>query len=345
MIHFLPIEPLEERYSKQMLRWVTDALRDMIFDYQVYLPESSGRIKIGQFLDCNETINFKAQQIAMVAEAFRMGNVSSGDVFLLGDLWFPGFEGILYIAELNKLKVKIAGWHYAGMFDEHDYLTKNLGTWARQWEVNMLQTVDAICVGSLFHKEMIASNVPGAKEKIFPFGLAWVPEAERYWSSVTDKIVVFPHRVADEKNPAAFFEAYCQLHERFPEWRWIVSTNAQSEIVLPNGIELLRHESKEAYYQFLSRCAIFYSSAFQETFGYALHEAMSLGLHVVAPARCCYPEKLQGYAGASLYNDSTGRDILAARMDGFTKERTIKPFRNPRDYHHREFLRLIQALS
>lgn len=319
-VFFLPLEPLEERYTAQMLNWVRQALQELNTDYEVVMPSSNYKaIQHGQWLDTFGTTKYRNLQMNIVAGLFEQGKIHEGDLFLVGDVWYPGIENIKLMAELSNFRVKVAGWHYAGTADPADLLHRATSSWAYTWEHWLVNNyLDAICVGSQFHANMLGKAF-GAYDNVYPFGLAWRPEeVKQYFSEYAkQKIVVFPHRIAPEKNPEGFYK----LAEIFKDkgWRFVVSTNNPhvADTIKNPYVEVVCHKSKEEYYRFLNTCSIYYSNATQETFGYALHEAIALGLSVVAPDRCSYSEMLENDP-RFLYNpqrDPLGLNLLDAMMD------------------------------
>jgi glycosyltransferase involved in cell wall biosynthesis len=319
MIYYLPIEPLEARYTAQMLQWVSDDLRGLVGPdgYKVLLPDYKGGIAHGQFLDTFASTRFKAEQLGMVATLFELGGVRHDDLFLLGDVWFPGIESIRLMADLCGLQVKIAGWHYAGCFDQADHYSQHLRAWARRFEEMLCEHIlDAICVGSKSHADVLARNV---KVAIYPFGLSWKPhsipidEFDR-----RENVVLFPHRIAPEKNLPAFLR--CARKLKHKNWKFIISVPKQQEEAARAQAsvhtEVIAHDSKASYYDLLRRCRIIYSSAFQETFGYAVNEAIASGCCVVAPDRLSYTEVLER-DNKFLYgaDDQDGAALLESRMN------------------------------
>jgi glycosyltransferase involved in cell wall biosynthesis len=320
MIYFLPIEPLEARYSAQMLKWVSDDLENLVGAkrFAVLLPSAPNRsIAHGQFLDDYASTQFKAWQLAMVSYLFQSGKVHTGDVFLLGDVWFPGIEAVRMMADLAGVGVKIVGWHYAGTFDPADYYSRSLGPWARRFEEMLCEHVlDAVCVGSRSHADLLRSNL---KVAVHPFGLSWKPQTLiEHRDEPRENIVVFPHRIAPEKNVQAFLR--CARKFKGKGWRFVISTpmdEAQRQAALllaRETVEVVAH-NKADYYALLRRSKIVYSAAKQETFGYAINEAIACGCGVVAPNRLSYPEVLE-HDQKFLYgeDDQDGVALLAQRM-------------------------------
>lgn len=313
---YLPLEPLHERYTEQMKRWVEADLVATGTDYTTVEGDpTSDSIQNGQWLDITSTIAYKASQIRKLAKLFEDGVIVKGDWILLGDVWFPGIESIKYMADLmlGKDSIKFAGWHYAGCYDKHDFLAKGLGEWGKRWERHAIRNIlDLVVVGSHFHKKYLVEGVgEDVASKILPYGLAWDhTELLPYHSMIKKKIVVFPHRNAPEKQPHLFRMAAQHFWRHHPEWKFVISTSGQADIAESQNVSVVKHTSKDSYYKFLAECSIFYSSALQETFGYALHEAIVLGLSIVAPNRCSYPETLQDDS-RFLYND---KDVIGINL-------------------------------
>jgi glycosyltransferase involved in cell wall biosynthesis len=356
MIYFLPIEPMESRYSKQMLDWVEKALRELCLNYRTICNPNYKEQKIahGQFLDTTGSAIYKADQLKQVVNLFHEKQIRDGDIFLVGDSWFPGIEVIKQLAELQGIKVTLAGWFYAGMCDPHDYYAKNLTCWADSFESMMLATFDFLCVGSEHHNRLINDHHGYTyNEKILPFGLAWesynlIPwvrdndELDAIYKAKNEKIVHFPHRLAEEKQPAVFINLANKLAPQFPKWQWVISTtqtttyNAEELGV----VQLIQHKSKASYLKLVSRSAIFYSSALQETFGYALHEAIALGSAVVAPNRLSYVEALKGDS-KFLYDDGDGEALLIEQL---TKQKYV-PLSYTTRYDRSHYRFILEVLA
>lgn len=302
-VHFLPLEPIAARYTEQMLRWVVGDLESTGLPYVVYLPDvDAGTINTGEFLDDYTSLQFKQAQLSLITKAFQSSSVQEGDVILLGDLWYVGIEGLRMLADLAGIKVTIAGWHYAGVYDPNDYYSKKLTGWSRAFETMVVRDVaDFICCGSEYHKNLIVRNTGVDPNKVLPLGLSFnstdvakVPEVPK------SKIVVFPHRLAEEKAPEHFIYAAKAVRRTHPEWSFVFSCTKTPPTHL---IELNKdagypcsfaiHEgadAKQRYYSLLREASIVYSSGYQETFGYAVNEAMVLGCLPCLPNRACYAE-------------------------------------------------------
>lgn len=294
---FLPLEPLPERYAAQMLRWVTRHLGWQDIVVQPTMPtDETPTLASADFLDTARTARYRAAQITALLDMVLAGRVEKGAVVLLGDSWWPGIEQVRLVSDLQGLDLQFAGWHYAGMYDPHDLYNRTLKAWAWKWERALLDTT-TLCVGSRFHRNLLP-----LVGNVLPLGLAWDPDEVRASTALSSVEVeyrapriVFPHRWCREKNPALFCKIADALHGKYPEWEWIVSSASSlppdAKTLLPAFVQVVEHHgNKQAYYDLLASSRVVFSSARQETFGYAVHEGIALGCMPCLPAMLCYPE-------------------------------------------------------
>lgn len=288
MIHFIPLENLEERYTVQMNTIVNKSKA-----VKTYYPEWQSRpINKGQFLDIERTIEFKAKQVEMISQAFQQGMVTDGDWFFVADIFFPGIDAIKYMSELQGIEVKVASFNHAGRADETDFVQK-LGTWSDTIEKGYHQLCDLIFVGSEYHKQKVAKYFDIDTKKIVATGCIWDSrEAFKYYPKLNRKkdFVVFPHRLSAEKG----IDDFLAIAKSMPEKEFIItsSSNKECEIELPDNVTYKGGLSKSDYYDYLSSAKYYLSTAYQETFGYTLREALMYNCRVVVPNDLCYPEQL-----------------------------------------------------
>lgn len=285
MKHYLPLERIEERYTPMM----NDCLNPF-FDF-IYYPEmDTTTIDKGEFLDVEKTIEFKAKQLALVAQSFQQGNVKDGDVFFVADIFYPGIESIRYMSELQGLDVSIVGYNHAGRSDKHDFV-QNLGTWSDTGELTYLSICDIILCGSEYHRNLICSYFNINPSKVMVTGCVWDKDyAFNLYPVLNEKKdqVVFPHRLSDEKGLDEFLDIVNQT----PDVKYVITSSNKNkrDIDLPPNVEYRYGLSKKEYYQTLSESKYYLSCAYQETFGYTLREALLYGCIPVVPDRANYPE-------------------------------------------------------
>jgi glycosyltransferase involved in cell wall biosynthesis len=298
MLWFIPLEPLEERYTAQMYQWVIDGFKRQEVEYSViYGDNLSSEIRQGEVLDAIGTNYYKASQLKILCKIFDGGKVKNGDIFFVGDLWFPGIEMIRYMAVQLGLDVTIAGIHYAGVFDPHDF-THKMRRWAQHNERGWLAVADYVFVGSEYHKKLL-ENWTGLVN-IYATGLVWDHETIRSNISAKEPIIIFPHRLDMEKCPQVFFDLVRRIKELKPEVKGLITSSRKGVVSnirnlhIPDYINVKVGLTKQQYYDELAMSKVFFSSAEQETFGYALNEALALGCIPICPRRLSYIEVLEG---------------------------------------------------
>jgi len=279
----LALEPFEQRYTADWYRWFQQEYKKDKINYWYIDGQSlTDKIETGRFLDTYNTIHWKSTQMAEVAKLFREGRVQGGDVFFTTDLWHPGIEAVLYMAQLSEIDVKLYGILHAGTYDPHDFTAQlGLGYWAGWHEVGWIRACEKVFVGSQFHKEMILWNRGGMltqidEDRIVVTGLPFYPAEllSQHPEVGKENLVVFPHRLDPEKNPTMF--------------------SVLKKALARDGVECVRSydvcKTKAEYYQLLARARVAVSFSDQETFGYAMLEASALGCHPVVPDKLSYVE-------------------------------------------------------
>ena len=259
-----------------------------------YYPEDmiEEEIKKGQFLDIERTIEFKAKQLSLVSKAFQLGQVKDGDWFLVGDIFFPGIESIKYMAELQDIKVKIASFNYAGRADRYDFVRK-LNDWSDYSELSYHMVCDIVFTGSANHKQSIEKYFNVIGDRVIVTGCVWDKDkAFELYPKIDEKedYVIFPHRLCNEKG----IDDFIKVCEMMPEYKFIVTSSSKnkSDIVFPSNVEYRYGLTKKEYYEIMSKAKYYLSTAYQETFGYTLREALMYNCIIAAPNRVCYPDML-----------------------------------------------------
>lgn len=280
-IILLPIEPLEERYSAQWLKWFNNKLIDAfnenkIGGYQIITPNPiSDKIRDGSFLDVCATNDYKMKQLSNVCQLAYAGGLTDDHVVFLMDAWFPGLECLQYIRDGLGLKFKIVGCLFAGTWDPYDFLTqKGMGYWAKGLEESWFRIVDKFFLATKFHKDLILKSRDVDPKKLIVTGHPMF--YERTPKSYYDKknIVIFPHRLDPEKNPQIFDEV--ALYESDEVWSFIKTKEVT--------------KTKEEYFNLLDDARISVSFADQETFGFAMIESLFANCLPIVPDKLSYSE-------------------------------------------------------
>ncbi len=287
MLIYVPIEPLPARYS---IGWHESFMR--AFEARSGLVVVGDRevqtIEHGEFLDVYGTNVYKARQLAEIISTLSTNHESLATVFFM-DAWFPGVEMLAYIRTTTGRPIKIKGMLHAGCYDHNDFLNRTgCSDWGTHLERSWLRIYDELFVATEFHREMLA-DVYGplpCRVTVTPFLGCCAQDIE--WADKED-LVVFPHRLAAEKQPHVFDLLKTLYEEVFDadgiQW---VRTKDMWDIADPLA-------SKRRYYDTLRKAKVAFSSALQETFGIAMLEATAYGAWPVAPNRLSYRETLAEY--------------------------------------------------
>lgn len=274
-ILFVPIEPIEERYSEQWLKWFLDAFdKHDIPVYTVGRLEKC-QIKNGRFLDSIETIKYKQEQTQELVGILTANPKEQYTIFFM-DLWHTAVPSIAYLRDMAGIDIKIKGIMHAGAYDQWDMVAEKCKKrWANSFERSLLRISDTIYVGSEFNKTLLCisyGNIKKIKVVKFPVKVF----TKRVYK---ENIVVFPHRLDKEKDPDYFQTVEFVFRNKYPDInvRFIKAKETC--------------KTKEEYYDLLLRAKVSFSSARQETFGIAMQESVNAGCFPVVPDRLSYVEQ------------------------------------------------------
>ena len=298
-IVWVPLEPFEQRYTQDWFDWFPKEFRALGQEYLTIAPThllGDHGIRTGDVLDVFGTSTWKLTQLKEIVGLWEDGSLRNDDVFLFADLWFPGIETLAYMRAF-KPGPKITGIMHAGSYDHQDFtVRRGMQPWAHDVEQAWLRIVDKVFVGTVYHQNLLLSThaVPlqtdyiierpdgtrPAATKVAVTGLPFYTErwAEEEWVPLAErgKSIVFPHRLDPEKAPEVFESLLQMLNGRG---------------VYPQSIKTAEHFStKGNYMETLGQCRVAFSSARQETFGYAMLEAVMRGCVPIVPNRLAYSE-------------------------------------------------------
>jgi len=168
--------------------------------------------------------------------------------------------------------------------------------WGKNVEMSWFKLLDAMCVATQYHKELIVerldlhsmnyAEINSIRSKIYVTGFPIYPKfvnGEDATQKVINKQnrVVFPHRLAPEKQP-----------DQFDKLAWMQKTKANDALVASYSfLKTKEHNlSKDQYYFNLEHSKIAVSFALQETFGIAMLESVLCGCFPLVPDRLSYTE-------------------------------------------------------
>lgn len=303
-----PIEPLEERYSKQWKQWFKEEWKynSRIFEGLTLTDE----VKTGAFLDVYSTCYYKTSQMNSIINFIYnhewFGQGEDNWVFFQ-DLWNPAVFQLAYIRSCAGLKFKIAGCFHAGTWDPTDFISKmGVGNWAKGLEDSLYDVSDLIFVATEFHKNLIKKDMylnEIGKQKIKVTGFPiYADNIPKFNVERDPKLIIFPHRLTSDKRP----DLVPLLKSKLGNGWNIVCTQENKR-------------SKAEYYKLLQEASIAISFAEHENWGIAMQEALFCGCVPFMPDRLSYKEM---YPSSLRYKDMDDlvKKILDTERDAINRD-------------------------
>ena len=296
-IFLVDLESVPTRYTGQWKSHVPNLLSKAGHNVTVLsgpsdIPNSTTP---GAFLNFGGTNIYKASQVEQMGRLFCSGSVHPGDHFIFTDAWHPGIVNLKYMSELLGIPVVTHGLWHAGSYDPQDFLGRLVGKkkWVRHAEKSFFHAFDHNYFATEFHVKLFFDEL---LEDGFPTENAWYEEdwAERYdsgkivltgWpmeymidtlenycTNPKQDLILFPHRIAPEKQVEIFRDLATQL----PQYNFVVCQDTQLD----------KHE----YHKLLGRAKIVFSASLQETLGIGCFEGAIVEAVPMVPDRLSYSE-------------------------------------------------------
>ena len=280
-IYIVDLEAVDTRYTKE---WKSNLPKQLKRATKLDVVSISGgdtpqATTPGAFLNFGGTNVYKANQMQQIGKLFCDGKIKDGDYFLYTDAWNPTVLQLKYMAELLKVKIKIGGMWHAGSYDPQDFLGRLIGDkpWVRNTEQAMFDTFDHNFFATQFHIDLFSKTFTQAKDNDKVVKVGWPMEymehtLDMYQNMEKKDIILFPHRMAPEKQPAIFQD----LKNALPQYEFVV---CQEKTL-----------SKNEYHNLLGEAKLMFSANLQETLGISWYEGAILGVIPMMPDRLSYKE-------------------------------------------------------
>ena len=288
-IYIVDIEAVDTRYTKQWKEYLPKQLqRATNVDVEVISGGDTPQATTpGAFLNFGGTNVYKSKQLEKIGEMFCNGQIETGDYFLYTDAWNPTVIQLRYMAELLGVDVSIGGLWHAGSYDPQDFLGRLIGNkpWVRNAERSMFDCYDHNFFATQFHIDLFLQtfkNKDNPKEfqqvnedKIKRVG--WPMEylatsLDSYKNMPKEDIILFPHRIAPEKQVDIFRD----LSTALPQYDFIVCQEQQL--------------TKNDYHNLLGCAKMVFSANLQETLGISWYEGLLVDTIPMVPDRLSYSE-------------------------------------------------------
>jgi hypothetical protein len=298
-VFLIDLEPVETRYTAQWKVHVPKLLTEAGHNVSILsgpkdIPSSTTP---GAFLNFGGTNIYKSLQVEGMGRLFCSGAVKPGDHFLFTDAWHPGIINLKYMSELLGIPVITHGLWHAGSYDNYDFLGRLIGPerWVRHAEKSFFYAFNHNYFATEFHVKLffdellhdgVTSENPWYDEewqdrytddngKIVRSGwpMEYMPEMlSPYKNKTKRELIVFPHRIAAEKQ----VEIFRDLAANLPEFEFVVCQD--------------RELTKDEYHNILAEAKMVFSASLQETLGIGAYEGAILDAMPVVPDRLSYSE-------------------------------------------------------
>jgi hypothetical protein len=291
-IWLVDLEAVETRYTKQWKIELPKILKKNNHTVKIISGgESPQATTPGAFLNFGGTNVYKSKQLEIIGLAFCNGEVQDGDYFLYTDAWNPTVIQLKYMAELLNVKIKIGGMWHAGSYDPQDFLGRLIGDkpWVRMAERSMFECFDHNYFATDFHIDMFLHNLMDLGrladkeivDQMFQLGKivrsGWPMEyledtLLNYKNISKENIIVFPHRLAPEKQ----LDIFLDLKKSMPQYKFVVCQEKQLD--------------KDQYHTLLGKSKMVFSANLQETLGISWYEGALVDCIPMIPDRLSYKE-------------------------------------------------------
>ena len=287
-VYIVDIEAVDTRYTKQWKEHLPRQLRHATNENVEVISggETPQATTPGAFLNFGGTNVYKSKQLEIIGEKFCKGEIKNGDYFLYTDAWNPTVIQLKYMAELLGVKIKIGGLWHAGSYDPQDFLGRLIGDapWVRNAEASMFHVYDDNFYASDFHINLFAEGLfdeedsdelreyyPSIKRVGWP--MEYLKDALTPYKGMEKRnLILFPHRVAPEKQVDIFRD----LADQLPEYEFVICQDRQL--------------TKNEYHNLLGEAKLVFSANLQETLGISWYEGALVDAIPMVPDRLSYSE-------------------------------------------------------
>lgn len=292
-IYIMALEPLDTRYTGQWFDGLPKLIRETAATRGVNVEvvnvageQTSTEVTTGAFLDFFATNIWKNTQINELVRRFQSGEVKAGDKILFTDAWHTGVTQVRYMSELMQIPVEIHSMWHAGSYDPQDFLGRLIQDkrWTYNTERGLFYASHFNYFATEFHRDLFVNTLISPNESwerylarqscvISGQPHAALIDALRPFKGMTkERLVLFPHRLAPEKQVEIFRDLAVQM----PDTKFVVCQDTKL--------------TKDEYHDLLGRAMMVFSANLQETLGISAMEGVLVDAMPCLPDRLSYSE-------------------------------------------------------
>lgn len=272
---------------------------------QVDGVQKNSQLTPGAFLNFSDTNYWKSAQMCAFLEQHNQGKTSPNDHFIFTDAWNPTVIQLKYMSDLLGFNWTLHGLWHAGSYDPQDFLGRLVGDkpWVRHAEKSFFHAFDHNYFATDFHIKMFEKNLlgEGDQREVYNTTLMTLGKVVRtgwpmeymketlanYWTMPKRDMILFPHRIAPEKQ----VEIFRDLATHLPQYEFIVCQD--------------KNLTKEEYHTLLGQSKIVFSANLQETLGISCYEGALVDAIPMVPDRLSYSEMYdEGFKYPSVWTSS-----------------------------------------
>lgn len=291
-VFLVDLEAVSTRYTGEWKLHVPSLLKKAGHNVQVISgPEDiPSATTPGAFLNFGGTNIYKSAQVEQISRLFCNGSICANDHFVFTDAWHPGIINLKYMSELLGIPVVTHGLWHAGSYDPQDFLGRLIGNapWVRHAEKSYYHSFDYNWFATDFHIDMFGKNLLDwthdmggmTTKQLNDHGIyrtGWPMEymadtLANYYSHPKRDLILFPHRIAPEKQ----VEIFRDLSKHLPQYEFVVCQD--------------KNLTKDEYHTLLGQAKIVFSANLQETLGISCYEGALVDAIPMVPDRLSYTE-------------------------------------------------------
>lgn len=283
------LEPLESRYTCEWHTYLPKLLKDAAGDefniIQIDGDTNSGTPTHGAFLDFLSTNQWKNEQANKFFNLVKDGIILKGDRILFTDFWNPTILEIKYVNDLMSMDWELHAFVHAGSYDSQDFLGRLIKdkNWTYSTERALFHAIDHNWFATQYHVDLFVKSIVGhenyfkhastGKISLTGWPMDYLPDTlSKYDILQKEDIIIFPHRIAPEKQP----EIFRDLATSMPQYKFVVCQDDKL--------------SKQEYHKLLAKSKVVWSANLQETLGISPFEGALMGAIPLLPFRLSYFE-------------------------------------------------------
>jgi glycosyltransferase involved in cell wall biosynthesis len=315
-IIYVPLEPLQERYTVQLSapqtgwlesRWVQNGIPYLRIEGKRLTDD----IKHGSVLDANGRGYWACSQIMEILRLLDFGFITSEDVIYFDDFWHPGIEALAYSFAVRQAWVPMYAMLHAQSVDQFDF-TYPMRHWMRHFEIGIGKVLSGIFVTSTCLRDLVCYAGIGNQfeTQVHIAGLPYnSDEVKTHWPKIlpTKKPqVVFSSRWDKEKCPLLFLRIVDGVEKIAPDIKFVITTSAkklrsneplliaalETFLTTHKNLEVREGQTKEQYYHTLLESQMQINTADQDFVSWTLLEATTCGCEPLYPYYLSFPEAL-----------------------------------------------------